>query len=260
MRRTFLAGLALTACLEGEPGPRGQVTGRVALTTPSGDELELGPTEVLFIPEETMAPFVEGKLAGARAEFQRAQAARDEAQARVNRLAEERRAADHDARTSGAGVRDRALDLQRRQLTPRELGTQRTRLAEQHAASKRRLSELGQRLEEARAELERAREATLRVTDGSFLLVGLPAPAQSTTAGSDGRFEVRVAPGSYAVVATTHAADGAARTWLVWTRVQATGADALWLNNDNLAGTGCGACIITPSFLAGGPPGEPGTR
>lgn len=100
------------------------------------------------------------------------------------------------------------------------------------------------------AELERARATALRITGGSFLLAGLPAPVLRTTAGFDGRFEARVPPGRYGLVATARAADGAERRWFLWTRVQANEVETLWLNDENLAGTECGPCIITPSRLA----------
>lgn len=235
-----LVGLALSGCLAGADSVVGTVEGRLEL----GGESE--PVQVLFLSEAQVAPFLQARLPELRAEFERAEHDRLELKARLDRWREETARADEQLAQSRREILLKRLEVVRTATTNGEMATQRRLLTAQAAGVKQRVSAVRQEAETARREWQRAAEAAARLEDGSVLLPALPRPLLSTTTHADGSFEADLAPGLYAVVASTQGRDGRPRVWLLWARVAADETTELLLSDRNLALSECGACVISP--------------
>lgn len=228
----------------------GTVTGRVALS-----RLGLAPAEVLFVPEGTARPFLEARLAEAMTEADRIRQLRAGVHARHQRLLAEV------DRTNVAWKMANESELRRRlaaQVRPTGgaagvLESQRTLLAEKQAAwTLAQAAAL--RSDEGERQLLALQAQARRYRQGDFYLQGLPPAAGSVRADQEGRFTLRLPPGSYAVAASVEPPASAGReplVWLLWLTVEAGREVALELSEGNLHGTDCAGCAVE---VAGLPP------
>ena len=233
-----LVGLALGAGLE--DGPTGTVEGLLEPT-----EL-ISPVEVRFIPEQQMEPFLEASLGRMNEELERAEAVRNELEARMEQAKAAHLHAEAALEKTRSEILQRRLVALRESATVGQLASQRRALTARSGAARQQVLALKQEAEAARQAWLRAEQEVARIADGTALYSALPPPVEVASAGPDGRFEAKLAPGRYTVAASTRAPDGSSRVWLFWTRVEAGGVRELQLTSGNLAPSECDTCVISP--------------
>jgi hypothetical protein len=235
-------GLVSGGCLEGPSPLESSDEGKVELTA----ELAT-PLTVQFIPEAKMALFLEVELSEARAGFENAAFQRSDLKARADQKNLEAQLAANELRERNFEIFLRRLEVVRRAVSVRELDQQRRALTWQSVLATKRFLDVGQQAAVAQQDWRRSEDAARRLEDGSFLVSVLPSPLLTTTLepGEDG--QARLAPGRYAVAATTLDEEGRTRVWLLWVHVDAGEVARLLLDDENLAFSECSACVISPA-------------
>ena len=202
---------------------------------------------VKFIPEEKMAPFLETKLSLTRAEYEQAAQQRSVLMTRLQEWIAEDQLAATELRRRNSEILQRRLEVVRHAVSKREMDSQRRFLTSQSIVARRHATEVSMQAAAAQQDWDFAEEAARQLEDGSFFLPVLPLAALTTTLEPGEDFEAQLAPGRYAVAASSTGADGRTRVWLLWTSVEEGEVNSLLLDDANLALSACSACVISPA-------------
>jgi hypothetical protein len=198
-----------------------------------------------------MTPFVERRLEQARAELSKRRADMERLRPEVDRLRQE------NDQANGRWLKARDLDLRRRvelQLRAPRTPEERRALQDRFLSEKRMAWDRAVRVAREADEKERALQALGRAVpwrEGAYFLEGLPPAARVAWTDRDGRFQVALDPGVYAVVAAAPSGPdgGEPRTWLVWATVASGRQTRIRLGDDNLLGTDCADCVVATRAL-----------
>jgi hypothetical protein len=270
--RILLSSALLIACVSCGGGEK-QIQGSVFIITQGADNIKLGLVKVSAIPEGEITKFVDDKKAAVGEATTRLRSDADALRPNIEKcqseLADAGRAYDG-AKTQIDALKSReeALSLEYNpyglsDINPyndevqspeqiaeiakqRRLGNQLTAVRKQIANSEGRLAKLDtarndaeKRLNDQKAQWTAVQLKMVSFINAAFLLDGVPEGKVKTVTDADGKFNMNLPTGKYALVASSQRRVGTTTedySWLVWVDVNSDGAKQITLSNQNMLG------------------------
>jgi hypothetical protein len=224
MKTKHLLYLIIVLLLIGCTPKEKELTGEVFIMTEGGQNIKLNLVEISVIAFDEMNPFAQNKIQSAKQEIDRLKPKIQKAQKEYKKMLQSK---------------EKFYRVYLDNIYSHRY--------------KKKYDDLLKAISKKRIEINQLLTSYNRYSQETYFFDGLPEPIQSTKTDANGKFNFKLKPAKYAIVAFSSRKTGGSDkdySWFLWVSTEKDSQQNILLSNDKLFGSECESCIFKISQLS----------